>query len=218
MTIKKIKHSGFLAGLLFGLIVMTLFLLTLSLSGYVVITGSLASIFNLLLYWIYENLSWSVIPFSLILFFYGYYIKVLKDILEIEDVNAAKVEEYNQKLEKLITLFFGVGVLWTAIGMRSSLTAALGDVDSTVAASLGAWEILSRLVDGGILLALSTTIVGGAGGYLMSLGKQWFLEHKLNHFYQKIEKQQQNQVNDRLDRIAKLMEKFVEPEKKSNLA
>ena len=46
------------------------------------------------------------------------------------------------------------------------------------AAGAGAFTILQRLVEGGILLALSTTIVGGMGGYLMralksvSLGRQ----------------------------------------------
>jgi len=58
------------------------------------------------------------------------------------------------------TLFFGVGVVWTAIGMRSALLSALGGLDQSAAAELGAFEILRRLVDGGILLALSTTIVG----------------------------------------------------------
>jgi len=37
-------------------------------------------------------------------------------------------------------------------------------------------------VDNGILIALWTTIVGGAGGYLMRVSKYLFLGRKLNRF------------------------------------
>ena len=60
------------------------------------------------------------------------------------------------------TLFFGTGDIWTAIGMRSALIFALGDRD--VALQDGAFAMLERMIDGGILLALSTTIFGGIGG------------------------------------------------------
>ena len=62
-------------------------------------------------------------------------------------------------------LFFGIGVIWTAIGMRSALIVGLSDLDSAMAAQLGSFEILRRLIQGGILLALSTTIFGAVGGY-----------------------------------------------------
>lgn len=68
-----------------------------------------------------------------------------------------------------ISLFFGTGVIWTAIGMRNALLFALGDPVATVDA--GAMAMLERMVDGGILVALSTTIFGGVGGYLMRVVK-----------------------------------------------
>ena len=39
------------------------------------------------------------------------------------------------------------------------------------------------MVDGGILLALSTTIVGGIGGYLMRAGKSVWLGQELAALY-----------------------------------
>ena len=47
-----------------------------------------------------------------------------------------------------INLFFGIGVIWTAIGMRGALLEGLGDLNSQSAARLGAFSILQRLVDG----------------------------------------------------------------------
>jgi hypothetical protein len=46
-----------------------------------------------------------------------------------------------------------------------------------------ALAVLQRLVDGGILLALSTTIVGGIGGYLMRTLKSLLLGARLNALY-----------------------------------
>jgi len=57
---------------------------------------------------------------------------------------------------------------------------ALGGVSKIEAGRLGAWGILRRLVDHGILVALWTTIVAGAGGYLMRLAKYLFLGPELN--------------------------------------
>jgi hypothetical protein len=42
---------------------------------------------------------------------------------------------------------------------------------------------LERLVDGGILVALSTTIVGGVGGYLMRLVKAMLVGAALHEYY-----------------------------------
>jgi hypothetical protein len=83
------------------------------------------------------------------------------------------------------SLFFGIGVIWTAIGMRSALLYALGDPAG--AAEAGAFAILTRLVDGGILTALTTTIVGGIGGYLMRVIKSSYLGTKLSRYYEQQE-------------------------------
>ncbi len=69
-------------------------------------------------------------------------------------------------------MFFGVGVIWTAVGMESALVQALDGVGhGPEAAGLSASGLLERLVNGGLLLALSTTIFGGVFGYLFRLLK-----------------------------------------------
>jgi len=192
----------FIVGLFLGLVLMFLFIFTLNLSGFVVLTGSVAELTHQIIYWFVNNLGWSTVIFSLVLVIYLYYLYALKKLLNTtEKVSLAEVEEKNHKLDKLVSIFFGVGVLWTAIGMRSALTAALGDLDSSTAATLGAWEILSRLVDGGILLALSTTIVGGAGGYLMSMIKQWNIDKQLSELYYQREQNSQDEIISRLDQM-----------------
>jgi hypothetical protein len=96
------------------------------------------------------------------------------------------------------TLFFGTGVIWTAIGMRSALLFALGDQEGL---HDGASEVLKRMVDGGILLALSTTIFGGVGGYLMRVYKSVTLGSALQHCYDLAARAETSQMRDTLQRI-----------------
>ena len=83
--------------------------------------------------------------------------------------DSRQVVELDQLSDVWIHLFVGIGVIWTAVGMRSALQTALGDPSGALSDS--ADNVLRKLVDGGILLALTTTIVGGIGGYLMRLFK-----------------------------------------------
>jgi len=120
--------------------------------------------------WIHANLRGSLYPFVGILVLFVVAVERLRHALQAgQPLDAVAQAEYWAEL--WTSLFFGVGVIWTAIGMRSALLAGLGNLDSSVAAEVGAFAILRRLVDGGILLALSTTIVGGIGGYLMRVHK-----------------------------------------------
>ena len=70
-----------------------------------------------------------------------------------------------------ITLFFGIGVIYTAVGMQRAFQIALGNINQEMAVSMGPWGILQKLVNGGLLMALFTTIVGGAIGYCLRLLK-----------------------------------------------
>ena len=97
------------------------------------------------------------------------------------------------------TLFFGAGVIWTAIGMRSALIYALGD--RQLAVDQGAFAMLERMVDGGILLALSTTIFGGIGGYLMRVYKTITLGARLQHEYDKAARADTSEMRASLGRI-----------------
>jgi hypothetical protein len=100
-----------------------------------------------------------------------------------------------------MTLFFGTGVIWTAIGMRSALLFALGDPESSL--QQGAFGILQRMVDGGILLALSTTIFGGVGGYLMRVYKSVTIGSLLQQNYDRAARLDTSSMSNTLERIEK---------------
>ncbi len=61
--------------------------------------------------------------------------------------------------------------------------------------------MLQRLVEGGILLALSTTIVGGTGGYLMRTGKYLLCGEALSALYLHESARPAQQGLDALQRI-----------------
>ena len=126
-----------------------------------------------------DNLRGSVFPFAILSLVYVRELASLR-----RQVNSARpcledVVRGEQIIDLCASLFFGVGVIWTAIGMRDALIQALGvtGVDG------GAFDVLQRMVDGGILLALSTTIVGGVGGYLMRAVKSVLVGQRLNQVY-----------------------------------
>lgn len=132
--------------------------------------------------WIVVNLGHSVWLFGVVLTLYLMNLFRLRAILDA-DPPLSDVVELDQLLDVWINLFVGIGVIWTAVGMRSSLQAALGDPGEALVDS--ADSVLQKLVDGGILLALTTTIIGGMGGYLMRLGKTLGTGAGLNQFYER---------------------------------
>jgi hypothetical protein len=149
--------------------------------------------------WVYANLGLSILPFAAIAMVFTYQLRQLKLLLimPIQHPDTASIEKIIARdhwLDLLTGLFFGVGVIWTAIGMRSALLTALGGLDAELAQSLGAFEILQRLVEGGILLALSTTIVGGVGGYLFKVIKSLYLGAQLKAVYLAYQQYQQDEV------------------------
>ena len=130
--------------------------------------------------WIAVNLGHSVWLFGVVLTLYLMNLFRLRRILE-ETPSLNDVAELDQLLDVWINLFVGIGVIWTAVGMRSALQSALGDPGEALVDSAG--SVLQKLVDGGILLALTTTIIGGMGGYLMRLGKTLLTGASLHQFY-----------------------------------
>ena len=127
------------------------------------------------------NLQGSVPLFALVLLFYLWQLSRLYQLLAQCQPALEEVMRREQLLDLCASLFFGIGVIWTAIGMRGALLYALGG-DAGVAANSG-MAVLQRLVEGGILLALSTTIVGGMGGYLMRAGKYLLCGRALSALY-----------------------------------
>nr|WP_319492126.1 hypothetical protein [uncultured Desulfobacter sp.] len=164
-----------------------------------------------MLRWCYENLGLSLVPFVLVTVAYCVYLRKLSVLLNTPNPVSSKVFVLEEKIDLLTTIFFGIGVIWTAIGMRNALLAALGNMDAQTAAQKGAFYILTQLVEGGILLSLSTTIVGGIGGYIMRLIKSWVTGPRLTAFFDSQTEAQARQVLDRLDNIARLIQ-----EKKGN--
>lgn len=148
--------------------------------------------------WAYVNLGSSIPVFALLLLAFFFSMKRLNTLLENEKpIN--QVVQLDHLTDIWTTLFFGTGVIWTAIGMRSALIYALGDPDATVQG--GAFAILERMVDGGILLALSTTIFGGIGGYLMRVYKAVSLGADLQHHYDKAARIDTSSMKESLHRI-----------------
>lgn len=152
-------------------------------------------------YWTYDNLRSSVVPFVLVLIWFAYSLVSLKSTLSGPNAGYGLVYRIDKRLDLLTGLFFGIGVIWTAIGMRSALIGALGGLDAEAAARLGAFGVLQAMVDEGILLALSTTIVGGIGGYLMRLVKMGYVGPALDSFYTQLSTQSENAVLARLSAI-----------------
>lgn len=148
--------------------------------------------------WTYVNLGSSIPVFALLLLAFFFSLKRLRSHLDNErPVN--QVVQLDHLTDIWTTLFFGTGVIWTAIGMRSALIFALGDPDATV--QQGAFAILQRMVDGGILLALSTTIFGGIGGYMMRVYKAVTLGALLQRHYDRAARVDTSRMRDSLHRI-----------------
>ena len=150
--------------------------------------------------WAYVNLGSSIPVFAILLLAFFFSMNRLKSLLD-EDRPIDQVVQIDHLSDIWTTLFFGTGVIWTAIGMRSALIFALGDPDATVQG--GAFAILERMVDGGILLALSTTIFGGVGGYLMRVYKAVTLGTSLQRHYDKAARIDTSSMKDSLHRIEK---------------
>lgn len=140
--------------------------------------------------WLALNLGHSSWLFGAVLVLFAVHLTRLRRRLESPELFGAGsdpagyrrlVAELDQLTDVWIHLFIGIGVVWTAVGMRSALQVALADPDHALTDTAG--SVLKKLVDGGILLALSTTIVGAVGGYLMRLGKTLYAGAALHDHY-----------------------------------
>ena len=134
--------SGFSAGFVTGavgvLVVGAAILYMLNMSEVVAISVLNIPSVQRVLGWTYQNLRLSVIPFSLtFLCFVGSLLR-LNRYLADPAVSVEKIAQTEQLVDIWINLFFGIGVIWTAIGMRGALLEGIGDLNSQTAAQLGA--------------------------------------------------------------------------------
>ncbi len=182
---------GLFSGILISLMVLVCIVLYLQAGDhavqlYPVTSGFLDDAGN----WVHRNLGYSLIPFGITLVLYLATLQRLASNLA-QNQSVEQVAQAEHLLEVWISLFFGIGVIWTAIGMRGALIYALGDITQATGSAI---EVLARMVDGGMLTALSTTILGGAGGYLMRLGKSLSLGLKLSNYYSLQEQHQRQRI------------------------
>lgn len=150
------------------------------------------------LHWAYTNLGLSIPVFAGLLLAYFVTLGRLRHALDTGRP-IDQILQLDHLTDIWTTLFFGTGVIWTAIGMRSALIFALGDRDAALAQ--GAFAMLERMIDGGILLALSTTIFGGIGGYLMRVYKTITLGTELQKKYDKAARADTSEMRESLTRI-----------------
>ena len=149
------------------------------------------------LQWAYTNLGLSIPVFAGLLLAYFVTLGRLRTALaQPKPIN--HIVQLDHLTDIWTTLFFGTGVIWTAIGMRSALIFALGDRDAAMAQ--GAFAMLERMIDGGILLALSTTIFGGIGGYLMRVYKTITLGAELQQQYDTAARADTSEMRESLQR------------------
>ncbi len=150
------------------------------------------------LHWAYINLGSSIPVFAVLLLAYFITLGKLRIALR-EGEEITRIVHFDHLTEIWTTLFFGAGVIWTAIGMRSALIFALADRNAAL--EQGAFAMLERMIDGGILLALSTTIFGGVGGYMMRVYKTLTLGALLQKTYDKAARADTSEMRASLQRI-----------------
>ena len=150
------------------------------------------------LQWTYTNLGASIPVFAILLLAFFFSLRRLRTYVD-EERPINEIVQLDHLTDIWTTLFFGTGVIWTAIGMRSALLYALGDAEATILQ--GAFAVLERMVDGGILLALSTTIFGGVGGYLMRVFKSISLGAALQQQYDRAARIDTSSMRESLQRI-----------------
>jgi hypothetical protein len=208
MSMQNAKRAGFIEGLtagMFGTAVVASLVLY-GLRGLDIVSFPADPLPQLgpWLTWAYANLGSSIPVFSLLLVAFFFCLARIRQYL-LGDRPINEVVQLDHLTDIWTTLFFGTGVIWTAIGMRSALLFALGTPDASV--QQGAFAVLERLVDGGILLALSTTIFGGIGGYLMRVYKSVTLGALLQQQYDKAARADTAQMRESLLRIERHLKK-----------
>jgi hypothetical protein len=213
METKSYPANGFSGGLIAGALgaffLAIVLLYVLNMSEVLAISVLDVPSVQRLLSWAFENLRLSVVPFFLTLVFYTGALWRLKHYLRDNGVSVEKIAQADHLVDIWINLFFGIGVIWTAIGMRGALLEGLGNLNAQSAAKLGAFSILQRLIDGGILLALSTTIVGAVGGYLLRLVKSLVVGTQVRAYYNHLAKRQADAVNAVLKSIDAQLNQLV---------
>jgi hypothetical protein len=124
---------------------------------------------------VYRHLRLSIVLFGCLLLLYAWDIARGRYLLRHNETQSSKYFFCDDRLNNTISSFFVVGGLWTCIGMINALMEV-----GTAAGNLSARDLLDKLISGGLLLALSTTVFGGFCVLLLGnlkyvfLGEDWY--------------------------------------------
>jgi hypothetical protein len=128
--------------------------------------------------WLSVNLGLSAPLFAALMIMGWSYLESLKQALNAHTKAEAQISHLEQRIDLVVALLFGVGVLYTAVGLRGALVQAI-DGPSEQSAS----GMLTALVNGGILSAMTSTVVGGVLGYGLRMLKLFRVGHGLDIYY-----------------------------------
>jgi hypothetical protein len=129
--------------------------------------------------WVQTNLGLSAVVFLLVLLFIGHTLNALISALGECELDPTRIFYLENQYDIGASLLFGTGVLFTAVGIRDALTEAILPGQAATSPT----DVLGALVSGGILSALTTTIVGGALGYGARLLKNVVVGAELERFH-----------------------------------
>ncbi|MFC1812784.1 hypothetical protein ACFL03_08835 [Thermodesulfobacteriota bacterium] len=112
------------------------------------------------------GLETSPVLFAINIAFFIKYLRKLRNELEKRPRDPVEIEYWDHKSNLAISLSFAIGIGYTAYGMMRALYTTLHDLPGNLE-QVDALELLNGLVEGGIILALATTIAGMIIGYSM---------------------------------------------------
>ena len=136
----------FTTGLSAGVLVTLLAALVATLAGHHLATESMSSdAVGATVDWVWRNLGFSLPVFTLVLVLYVMTLERLRQALA-DSAPLEDVAQADHLSDVWTSLFFGVGVIWTAIGMRGALVQALAVTDADAAS--GGVVVLERMVEG----------------------------------------------------------------------
>lgn len=162
---------------------------------------------SMIIDWLANNFGASIIAFFLVSVAFFWFLAKLSEELK-NKVSASQIAQTEAFIDFSISAVLGIGVIWTAIGMRSALMFGLSHAEDAM--SLGPFALLERLVEGGILTALTTTIVGGVLNYLFRFIKHFVVGHALEvHHMEEIIKSDQD-IRDDLSHIRAYLKILVD--------
>src|SRR5690606_11818201 len=114
------------------------------------------------------------------------------------------VVELDQLTDGGVHLFIGIGVIWTAVGMRSALQVALADPEHALAGSAG--PMLKKLPGGGLPVAASPTTVGAAGGDVRRRAKTLSVGAALHEYYERLQHRDMRELLATVQRLERALE------------